>query len=202
MIQHVFSNYTDIFRRRKKRSITHRQFIRTKKLAGFSLIEILVTTTIFSMLMITITSIFMAYMANSARTSARHTVRGEGNFALSKIEGLIRNGANITSDCNATARSTLTLNHVNDGVTTVYTIRLHSNVIQVLEGHPTSPTRTENLTSSGTITASGLQFTCATTTFGGRQVLTKYTLTKNVGGIKAGEAAITETFQVATQMRN
>ena len=101
-----------------------------KQNAGFTLIELLVVTGITAMIMLTATSMFATFLLSSARTNARRQLQAEGNEAIRRIEFVIRNAAEVESDCDSagTNLGTLTLRTLDN---TTESITVSSNKLTI-----------------------------------------------------------------------
>jgi hypothetical protein len=85
--------------------------------AGFSLIEVLVVGSLSVMLMLTISTLFMTFLASSTVTNMRRTVDSEGSYALGQISFFLRNAISIDSACNGTTSSSILLTSVDNAQT-------------------------------------------------------------------------------------
>ncbi len=168
-----------------------------KSRGGFSLIELLVSVTLLVFLLMTATTMFMTFLVSNAKTSVRHTIKGEGNFVISQLEYMIRNGESVTvTNCSAggASNNSITIKPFDD--VNQKTISLQDDKIRLSYG-----ATNEFLTSDSTV-ASGLSFTCFGTLTGSRRIEAKFTLQKSVDSIQATASEITEDFRTVVQIRN
>lgn len=156
------------------------------------------------MLLMGATAMLMSFLVTSAKTSVRQSIKGEGNFALSKIEYLIRNAESLTPDQNACTaggsgtNTSLTLKLYDDPNTYVLKKGDSNNQLAYINQTLSS---TEYLTSSNT-TLSNLSFVCYGVTGGSRRIDTTFTLTQNVDTVQSSPSVVSETFRSVIQIRN
>ena len=72
--------------------------MRIKRQTGFTLIELLVVTTLSVILMLASSVLFMTFLVGKGKINSLQLIKNEGDYALSKMEFLIRNAIDI-SDC-------------------------------------------------------------------------------------------------------
>lgn len=65
---------------------------------GFTLIELLIVSGLTTMLLLTVTAMFMTFLTSSTNTSIRRVLNREGTYALNQIEFLLRNARSVV--CN------------------------------------------------------------------------------------------------------
>ncbi len=71
--------------------------------SGFTLIEMLVVLTIFALVMVTISGIFLASLRASFKSESIKEVKQNGNYALSVITRALKDASELTS-CTGTSR--------------------------------------------------------------------------------------------------
>lgn len=70
-----------------------------KKQKGFTLLELLVTASITSLLMLAISSLFITFLATAYKSRISQNLRETGTNAMNQIISMIRNSGDITSTC-------------------------------------------------------------------------------------------------------
>jgi type II secretory pathway pseudopilin PulG len=65
---------------------------------GFTLVEVLVVSTLAILLMITVTSIFITFISSSGQTKLKQQLQVEGNQTLDKMERLLRGSKNLSTN--------------------------------------------------------------------------------------------------------
>lgn len=162
--------------------------IKTKQ-TGFTLVELLITTSLTVLLMLTITTMFMTFLIGNSKTNIRQTVKEEGLHALSQMEFIIRNARNYDASFQActTNRSTIRVVGLDGGLT------IYSNTGGKIASNSARLT-------SDAVTLSGLNFDCSGDT-GNRQVKITFTLTKAAPTLGA-DSDIVESFESIVNMRN
>ena len=83
-----------------KRPAQPRSDFSPKLNTGFTLIELVVVTGLISMLLITISSMFMATLTSNLKTTIRQQIKEEGGYVLSQIEFMLRNSAKLEPNSN------------------------------------------------------------------------------------------------------
>lgn len=71
-----------------------------KNQKAFTLLELLVTSSITSLLMLAISSLFITFLATAYKSRISQNLRESGNNAMRQITDMIRNSSEITSRCN------------------------------------------------------------------------------------------------------
>ena len=85
---------------------------------GFTLIEMLVSAGIMALLSVVITQIFVATTRNSTKTEVLTDLRQNGTFALGIMERMIRSAKNISSTCDGSADTAITITNQDNLETT------------------------------------------------------------------------------------
>jgi prepilin-type N-terminal cleavage/methylation domain-containing protein len=167
--------------------------------AGFTLIETLVSTSLLVLLLMTATTLFMTFLVSNAKTNVRHTIKGEGNFALNRMEYLIRNAeslSGVTCSSGGTTNSTATIQSF--GSADMFVLRQPAAQIEYAK---TDLSSTEFLTSTSTTTSS-LRFTCyGAAKNGNRRIEITFTLAQDVNSVQT-TTPISENFRSVVQIRN
>ncbi len=168
---------------------------------GFTLIEILVSTTLLVFLLMTAVTMFMTFLVSNAKTNVRHIIKGEGTAAISRMERLIRNAESLTiGSCSAggSPNTSVRLKNFNDPVE--YTISLSSGSIAYETPTATNESGLELLTSSAT-EVTILTFKCYGVTDENRRIEISFTLSSDADTIN-NSTPITENFRSTVQIRN
>ncbi|MBU0979102.1 MAG: type II secretion system protein [Patescibacteria group bacterium] len=160
---------------------------------GFTLIEIVVVTGLISMLLITVSNMFMATITSNIRTSARQQIKEEGSYALGQIEFMLKNSAKLEENSLVQICQT-GMNQIKflspDGFTTELK----------LEG--TQIASNSAFLNSSLIVASNLNFDCARNPGGEYYVDISFSLAKaNTTAIENFQP-ITESFNHMVLLRN
>jgi prepilin-type N-terminal cleavage/methylation domain-containing protein len=121
---------------------------------GFTLIEVLVTTAIFIVIVTIGTNSFMTIMRNAAKTKVISLIKLEGNYSLSAMERMIRNARQVMS-CGSDA---VTIENPDHNLTTFRFCGNPDNLIASQSGSLTCSQA--RLTSDQTVLESGA-FTCS-----------------------------------------
>ena len=166
--------------------------------AGFTLVELLVTTSLTVLLMLTITTLFMTFLVGNSKTNIRKSVKEEGLHALNQMEFNIKNARYVEGSCteNMTALSVVGI----DGGVTVY-----STVQDVVENQQNEQlvskiaSNNSRLTSEA-VTLTALDFDCSGDP-GNRLVKVSFILEKNAPTLNE-DSTISEPFQATINMRN
>ncbi len=137
-------------------------FKKPTQTAGFTLIELLVAAAITVVLMLAVSSMFITSINTATKTHARQVVKSEGAYVVNQISFFLRNSISLDS-CSA---NSITVTN-SDGGSTVFRI----NGSSIASG--------SGLMTSSSVSASGLTFTCNTSsTTGEKYVMVDFTLTK------------------------
>lgn len=87
--------------------------------AGFTLIEVLVVTSLTVMLLLSSTALFLTFLLGNAKTNLAQQIKREGDSALTKIDYYIRNAQRVSGPC-TTNMLELQLANVNGGQVSIY----------------------------------------------------------------------------------
>lgn len=69
--------------------------------SGFTLIELMVVTTIVVLLLLSVSSMFMTFMLSNARTNITRQIKAEGSEMISQMEFVLRNARSTSLSCSA-----------------------------------------------------------------------------------------------------
>jgi prepilin-type N-terminal cleavage/methylation domain-containing protein len=165
---------------------------------GFSLIEILVSTTLLVLMLMTATTMFMTFLVSNAKTNVRHTIKGEGAAALSRMEFLIRNAESVTANCAPGGTSNVSITIKNFGDSKTYTLSIVSDKIRYAA---TDGTSTELLNSTTTNAIAPAFFNCYGNTNSNRRIEISFALEATADTLNSG-TSISESFRSTVQIRN
>ena len=157
-----------------------------KNQAGFTLIELVIVAGLLSVLLIAVSSMFMATLTSNLKTSSRQQMKEEGGYVLGQMEFLIRNATKLDQSTPALecAPGMSSIKIVNaDGGTTEFAL----NGSQIASNGA--------VLHSNLLVASNLNFDCDRNTGGEYYIDIGFSLTRT-------ETNITENFQHIVLMRN
>ncbi len=157
--------------------------------AGFTLVELLITTSLTVLLMLTITTMFMTFLVGNSKTNIRKSVKEEGLHALNQMEFIIRNARYYDETffpC-APNQSTIRIIGLDNGVTVYSTQagKIASNSARL---------------TSDAVTLTSLAFDCSGDV-GNRQIKIRFTLDKDAPTLNT-DSNISESFEATVNMRN
>lgn len=162
--------------------------IKTKQ-TGFTLVELLITTALTVLLMLTITTMFMTFLIGNSKTNIRKTVKEEGLHALNQMEFIIRNARNYDASFQTCT----------SGLSTIRVVGLDGGLTTYSDTGGKIASNSSRLTSDA-VTLSGLNFDCSGDV-GNRQVKITFMLTKAAPTLSA-DSNISESFESTINMRN
>lgn len=119
---------------------------------GFSLIELIVVIGLISLLTLAISSIMLTSVITSTRIRTTTKVKQAGNYALTQIQGMIRNTKSVTL-CDSTAHS-LEIVGTDGGTTTIFSTLDDDGVDRIASGSATYLTPATINVTSFTLTCS------------------------------------------------
>lgn len=105
---------------------------------GFTLIELLIVGGLSTMLLLTISAMFMTFLASSASTNISRTLNREGDFAINQLEFFLRNSLDLSCDDGNNQLivtsldqkdSTISLEETQSGVTRVASTSAETNYL-------------------------------------------------------------------------
>jgi type II secretory pathway pseudopilin PulG len=173
---------------------------------GFTLIELLVVASLTVLIMLTVSSLLMAFLITSQKATIEQRVQSEGDSALAKIEFILRNSRKLVPNldgattCNNdpdVPMESLAVEGLDGFVTTLQTYPLEEPKIA---SHSGAINDYYYLTSDET-TLSNLEFTCLTGAEGSYYVSVSFDLQVGIGTTSDRETAL-ENFQTGVTLRN
>lgn len=174
----------------KTRKIQHQT---NDRRTGFTLVELLITTSLTVLLMLTITTLFMTFLVGNSKTNIRKSVKEEGLHALSQMEFIIKNARYYDDTFQACTSNLQTIRVIglDSGVTT-YSIVSDSGINKIASN-------SARLTSA-TVNLSTLRFDCSGEA-GNRQIKISFTLDKDAPTLST-DSNISENFEATINLRN
>ncbi len=149
---------------------------------GFTLLELLVTTSITALMMLAISSLFITFLATAYKSRISQNLRESGGNAMRQMVEMIRSANEISSACAGSPATSLILVG-EDGLET--TLREENNHIASV-----SATRTTHLTEDNNLSQDSVQnltFTCYPTQEGKKYIEIDFVL--KVGDGEASNSA-------------
>ena len=170
-----------------------RKTVRTSlsKTAGFTLVELLITTALATFLVLTITSLFMTFLLSNSSSNTKKTIREEGTAALRGMEFLLKNSLYLSSASCTTNMDSISLISIDRQETELTTITENSTTKIASNGAA--------LTSSA-VAVDNLHFDCSETNNQYR-ISIEFDLIKTVPTLSENKE-ITETFRSTVTLRN
>jgi competence protein ComGC len=161
----------------------------SKNQSGFTLVEVLVTTSLTVMIMLTITSMFMTFLVSNSKTNIKKVVKEEGLHAMNQIEFILKNAyyldeTNYACDIDMPALEVVSL----DGGITNF-----SNQGGKIASNSASLTSDE-------VVLSNFNFDC-TGTVGNRSIKIYFELQKDAPTLSENES-VSESFESTVNIRN
>ena len=150
-----------------------------QKQAGFTLIELMIVTSLMVILSLTVSSMFMTFLITNARTNTRNTLKVEGSYALSQMEFMLRNSYQLvdnqfTQVCQSSMDS-IALESLDGGVTE-FMLEDDNGIDKIASNSGVYLT-------SDTVMAENLVFSCTEAYSGVRSVQIDFDLTKVVPSV-------------------
>jgi len=180
----------------------HLKLAKHSSQAGFTLLEIIVATSITVIMMIAASNLFLATLRSNGKDTQVTTIKADGDYALGQMEFLLRNALLLVPNpitpaapiC-ANNMSNITLKSLDGGVTTLGTT---NNLVSSKSATAALP---EYLTTTGT-TLSNLHFDCSQAGNNyGTYVTISFTLTKNEANANQLNP-ISQNFQTSVVIRS
>ena len=156
---------------------------------GFTLIEILVTTSLTVLIMLTITSMFMTFLVSNSKTNIKKIVKEEGLYAMSQMEFILKNAYYLdetTHTCSADM-DTIEVISLDGGVTTF------TNQGGKIASNSAALTSDE-------VALSGLSFDCSGAV-SNRSIKISFQLQKNAPTLSQ-DTSVLQTFESTVNIRN
>lgn len=167
---------------------------------GFTLIELLIVVSLTVILSLAASALFLTSLVSSSKGNALQTVKTEGEYALSQIEFIIRNGleilpnsAGITCDNDM---SELKIRSIDQGTTTF--------LAETVEGvNKIASNSGIYLTSDSVTLVSGPKFDCKQSIGTGTPYVTvQFTLRKGTPGLDDTREIVERDFQTSVNLRS
>jgi len=161
--------------------------------AGYTLIELLVVTGLLAVLIVGAASLFVNTLTHKLRLTMNQEIKQEGEYLIDQISFFVRNAKNISTPCDGTDQSSLSLQNL-DGGSTVFAIVEESGIARVAS---TSATYVAHL-SSQEYQVDELTFNCQTNPNNRPYVTISLSLTRSATAVDP----VTRDFQHTVLMRN
>ncbi len=173
--------------------------LKTAKNQGFTLIELMIVTSLMVILSLTVSAMFMTFLVTNARTNTKNTLKIEGSYALSQMEFLLRNSYQVvensdTQICQA-SMDKIKLESL-DGGQTEFFLELNGTSTKIASNSGMYITSDE-------VEAENLQFSCTESVSGGRSVKIDFDLNKVIPSVNNTSAEeSTQHFSTIVSLRN
>lgn len=168
-----------------------------KRQKAFTLLELLVTSSITALLMLAISSLFITFLATAYKSRISQNLRESGNNAMTQMAEMIRSASEVTSTC----ASDEMLDYISitnqDGFST--TLREEDDRIASVSAN-NKFYLTENSTNANYI--SNLLFTCYPTPEGKKYIEIDFTLRNGDGEASNSARSTTLDFSSGLATRN
>lgn len=168
--------------------MTNDQYPITNVRHGFTLIEMLVSVAILGTVGLISTQIFFTTLRGAGKADIIREVKQNGDYALTAMERMIRNSVGVSSLCNGTAQSSLTIKNLDSKATTFS-----------LAGGQIASNSGIFLTNNK-VSVSGLSFTCMSTLGKPDVVNISFTVVQANAGAGAEEVSGMD-FQTTVSLR-
>lgn len=153
--------------------------------AGFTLVELLVTTAITSIIILAASTLLMTFFLSNSRTTIRRQIKAEGNRALARIEFVARGG----QDCENVSSTEVEITNLGGNSTTVF--NYSENNITITQDGDTTELLTAFSLSDGSVISCEEE--------GDKHYIRASLVIRNTDD---SEATIEETFTSFTVLRN
>ncbi len=162
---------------------------------GFTLIELMIVTSLMVILILTVSSMFMTFLISNARTNTKNTLKVEGSYALSQMEYLLRNSFEITENASAQICQI--------GMDSIAFESIHGGITELaLDTAEAKIASNSAFLTSSAVAASGLVFDCHENADGSRYVDITFQLDKTAPTINETNTPSTEQFKATVVLRN
>lgn len=158
-----------------------------KRKNGFTLLELLVATSLTVVLMLAVSSVFMTFLLADARTNLRRQIQSEGAEMIHRMEFLLRNSKTIT--CNSIPNPTIDFVTMENNAINI--TKNNTELLYTLGGG--SPI----LLNSATAQIDSLTFTCTEDATTKKRVVVIDLVVRH-----QSNAAVKEKFKSYVQIRN
>lgn len=156
---------------------------------GFTLIEILVTTSLTVLIMLTITSMFMTFLVSNSKTNIKKIVKEEGLYAMSQMEFILKNAYYLDETTHACTAD----------MDTIEVVSLDGGVTTFSDQAGKIASNSAALTSDQ-VTLSSLNFDCSGEV-SNRSIKIYFELQKNAPTLSE-DSSVTQTFESTVNIRN
>lgn len=168
---------------------------------GFTAIELLIAVGLLSMLLLTISAVFISFIVGTSKTHAYKILKAEGTKANTQIDYLLRNARRITSPCVGSSANTINIEGLDGGITTLQNI--DNKVASVAAYPPTFASTTDFfLTGNSVELTADPTITCRENSSGQRLVEVSFTLQRAGVDAEVGSDTVTQTFNTWVEIRN
>lgn len=170
-----------------------------KTQSGFSLVEMLFVITLTTVVMVSAAGLFFTTLIGNSRSTVQTSVKNEGDYALGRLEFLIRNGIDIPAATGCSAGMTkFSIKSADETVTTI-TNPINTNGNKQIAIQPAGGA-IQYLTSPN-VDAGSLQFDCVQSAEHSTYVKISFIITKpSVDYITA--TPVSESFSTSVNVRS
>ncbi|MCB9813645.1 MAG: prepilin-type N-terminal cleavage/methylation domain-containing protein [Pseudomonadales bacterium] len=167
------------------------KYISSSKNKGFTLIELVISMSLITLLMLGISSLFMTFLLGSSKTNTKKTVKEEGIHALSQIEFLLKNALYVDENITpcTSGMTSIAIISADNGTTTFAKITDVDNYEKIASN-------SSALTSGAVTISSDPKFDC-NGPVGNRQIGIDFELQKITP-----DGTVTEHFNSIVNLRN
>lgn len=171
--------------------------------SGFSLIELLIVITLIGIIGVIISQVFIMGFKIQAKSEIVKEIKQNGDFALSVIENMVRNSADINSgQCNISGNMLTITNQ--DGYSTTFDCTSNTQIASISAYSGLYPTIVTSLTNNK-VTVSNCSFVivCPTPALNPKYVFMNYTVRQSGSGIIPTPGAYSSLdYQSTISLRN
>lgn len=170
---------------------------------GFTLLEILVSVTVLSIIIVLLTQVFVVSTRTNTKNELTRQIKQNGDYALGAMSRLIQNSLEINSACSETGTTTTALGLVNfDGGSTSLACLNESGILRIASvSAATAYLTSSSLTLSGTDCTDALTFVCTTGLDNSKSVQINFSL-KQLGSPTTTFEQASLNFQTTVNTRN
>lgn len=171
---------------------------------GFTIVESLVVISLTVLLMLTATSLFMAMLIGNTKSTVTQKVKGEGEYAISQIEFLLRNAVSLEPNlagetcAQGTVMESISFKSLDNGITTL------QKEVDSSDGKAKIASNSGVYLTSGntTLLNPGLTFVCRQSPDGTKTYVTaSFTLQKGTPGVDRPRDIVEQTFTTGVSLR-
>jgi prepilin-type N-terminal cleavage/methylation domain-containing protein len=175
---------------------------------GFTLIEVLVVTSLTVMIMLTASALFMTFLISGAKTANLQLIKQEGDHAMNQMAFLLRNAialhpnAAVPPQTCASNMTQIVLESLDGGITTLGSAN-DTTDNDATKLASSSATQSQFLTSSAVQIVEGPTFDCTDVADGtGSYVTISFKLRKGTPNLDQARDIVEETFTTGVSLRN